>query len=90
MTTRHDIYRATEATETIVFKNLTQRRQTLNVSQNVKRLSKSCQDVNQTEVMPLKMNENDSKMTQMTQMTASLKGNNVIQCKVELNSTVNV
>ena len=87
MTTRHDIYRATEATETIVFKNLTQRRQTLNVSQNVKRLSKSCQDVNQTEVMPLKMNENDSKMTQMT---ASLKGNNVIQCKVELNSTVNV
>ena len=86
MTTRHDIYRATEATETIVFKNLTQRRQTLNVSQNVKRLSKSCQDVNQTEVMPLKMSENDSKNT----LTASLKGNNVIQCKVELNSTVNV
>ena len=86
MTTRHDIYRATEATETIVFKNLTQRRQTLNVPQNVKRLSKSCQDVNQTEVMPLKMSENDSKNT----LTASLKGNNVIQCKVELNSTVNV
>ena len=54
--TKHDIYRrrAADGTESTPFKNLCARRETLTVSHDAKRLSKS--ELNPTEIIPMRQN----------------------------------
>ena len=53
--TKHDIYRrAADGTESTPFKNLCARRETLTVSHDTKRLSKS--ELNPTEIVPMRQN----------------------------------